>query len=87
MKGILLVVLLATSVAQAFPGCSGEDGREIIGFVDEKRTSQRGGDTEYVLVVNRTPYSVPAHFWLRADVGDIVKYDGLEWTIVRKRSQ
>lgn len=84
---MLLVVLLAISLAQAVPGCAGEDGREIIGFVDEKRISQQSGDTEYVLVINRIPYSVPAHFWLRADVGDIVKNDGMEWTIVRRRSQ
>lgn len=86
-KGVLLFVLLFSAVAQVFPSCSGEGNSEIVGFVDEKYIQRSAGAIEYVLVVNRTLYEVPANFWQTANVGDIVKYDGMTWTIVRKRSE
>ena len=91
VKVLAVVVLLA--VAQIFPSCGGKPGSsdepavsgtaQVIGWVDEKRT--RVYETiPWMVVINQLEYGVPYEFWLTVDIGDLVKFDGQKWSIVRK---
>lgn len=82
-KFVLLFVLL-TAVAQVFPSCENQQSNEpvVIGWVEEKHIDAftRG----YVIVINRAEYAVPVPFWSQVKVGDLVKWDGTIWTIVKR---
>ncbi|MGQ0572500.1 MAG: hypothetical protein ACT4P5_23575 [Armatimonadota bacterium] len=91
MKVLAVIALL--SVAQILPSCggrpgasSGDDGPappQVIGWVDEKR--QRNWETiPYMIVINHIEHGVPYEFYRDVNIGDLVKYDGNKWTIVRK---
>lgn len=90
-KVLAVIVLLA--VAQILPSCGGRsasssdeevsDRPVVIGWVAEKR--QRAWETEvYFVVINQIEYGVPYEFYRDVQVGDLVKYDGLKWTLVRR---
>ena len=80
---ILGVLVLAVSLAQVFPSCGPQSGDiQVIGWVEEKRFFRP--ESDYILVINGHEYIVPEVFWRRVDLGDLVKYDGIAWTIVRK---
>jgi hypothetical protein len=88
MKVLAVVLLLA--IAQLIPSCGERDEDDgspprgqVIGWVDEKRQN-RNEVLPYLLVINNLEYGVPYEFWLRVSIGDLVKYDGKAWTIVRK---
>jgi hypothetical protein len=87
MKVLAVVLLLA--LAQLIPSCGdqGDEGSpprgQVIGWVDEKRQS-RAEVLPYLLVINNLEYGVPYEFWMTVSIGDLVKYDGKTWTIVRK---
>jgi hypothetical protein len=92
MTKALVVVLLV--VAQILPSCGGgpgESGEEparpdVIGWVDEKRT--RVWETiPHIIVINQVEYGVPYDFWTSVNVGDLVKYEGGRWSIVRRASR
>ncbi len=89
IKVLAVVALLA--VAQIIPSCgdddragSGSDSRpQVIGWVDEKVT--RVWETlPYLIIINQVQYGVPYEFWRTVDEGDLVKFDGAKWTVVRK---
>ncbi len=80
IKAILLVMVLA-SVAQFLPSC-GDSDRTVIGWVEAKH-AQPSGDG-YVITINNVDYQVPGYFWNEVKIGDLVKWDGKVWTIVRK---
>jgi hypothetical protein len=87
MKVLAIVVLLA--VAQLIPSCgdTGEDGasrNQVIGYVDEKRQNVTEFNP-YLVVINNIEYPVPYQFWLEVSIGDLVRFDGRSWRIVRKR--
>lgn len=90
VKVLAVVVLLA--VAQILPSCGGgpgssgepaSGGAEIIGWVGEKRT-RIYETTPWIIVINQVEHGVPYEFWTTVDVGDLVKFDGQRWSIVRK---
>ncbi len=82
VKGMLLVVLFM-SVAQVLPGCGGDQGggAELVGWVEEKRHTAAD---RWVVLINGLEYPVPYPFYRNVEVGDLVKWDGQVWTIVRK---
>jgi hypothetical protein len=91
VKVLAIVALMA--VAQILPSCGGGASPaggpgtatqpEIIGWVSEKRT--RMSETiPYLIVINDREHGVPYEFWMMVGVGDLVKYEGRKWTIVRK---
>ena len=82
VKGVLLVVMLATAVAQILPSCEGSS-RTIIGWVDDK--FYHGRRASYVVVINNVEYNVPDDFYALVEIGDLVKNEGGIWTIVKKR--
>jgi len=81
---LVLVLTLAASLAQVFPSCSGQPGDSIavIGWVEAKFRDRAEGT--FVVVINGHDYNVPEVFWQRVQVGDLVKWDGYTWTIVRR---
>lgn len=89
----VLAVVAFLAMAQIIPSCGGRPGSggapevggqaQVIGWVEEKRT--RVYETfPYMVVINQMEYGVPYEFWLTVGVGDLVKFDGIKWTIVRK---
>ena len=80
LKTVLLVVMF-TVLAQVFPSCGGE-GTEIVGWVEAKRVEST--TRSFIIVINNVEYDVPAYFWSQVEVGDLVKWDGKTWTIVKK---
>ncbi len=84
-------VLVLLAVAQIIPSCGGRSGADtgtgkqiqVIGWVDEKRKDIKGF-FPWLIVINQQEYGVPYEFWLKVDIGDLVKYDGETWSIVRK---
>ncbi len=83
LRTTLLLVIMAT-VAQVFPSCGGEESTGVVGWVEAKRVDQ--SSHAFVIVINSTDYEVPGYFWQKVEVGDLVKWDGTSWTIVKKRS-
>lgn len=90
MVKVMLVVFLATSLAQIVPSCGGGSGTSlpggavVIGTVEAKRVSQ--AERSYSIFVLATEYDVPFVFWQQVNVGDLVRWDGTVWTIVRRAS-
>ncbi len=94
MVKVLAVVALVV-VLQIIPSCGGAKPSDdsssvgsgkpavVIGWVDEKRTDPRE-TVPWLVVINSQGYGVPYAFWRQVSIGDLVKYDGEVWTIVRK---
>lgn len=89
----VLAVVALIAMAQIIPSCGGKGGpsgdeevgaaAQVIGWVDEKRT--RVWETDpYMIVINQLEYGVPYDFWKMVEVGDLVKFDGARWVIVRR---
>ncbi len=95
MVKVLAVVALLV-VLQIIPSCGGakpsddsstvSTGRPavVVGWVDEKRVDKNDETLPYLIVINSRGYGVPYTFWRQVSIGDLVKYDGEVWTIVRK---
>ena len=79
---IALVVLLAVSLRAPEPAAGYGPGY-VAGIVTQKFTGGHDGG-EYEVAVNGAPYEVPMTFWLSVQVGDVVRYTGIEWQIVKK---
>lgn len=86
MLRVTLVVVMLTAIAQVFPSCGGEENRQVVGWVEAKRV-EGGAAHAFLITINSTEYEVPAYFWPRVEVGDLVKWDGTAWTIVKKANQ
>jgi hypothetical protein len=80
MKIALLMVLLA--VAAQIPACGEDQESGIVGWVEAKRVD--GTTHSFVISINHVEYDVPSYFWSLVTVGDLVKWDGKTWTIVKK---
>jgi hypothetical protein len=77
---VVLLIVLATTLAQAFPSCG--EKVEIVGWVERKGVDQSAHS--FYVTINSVDYDVPGYFWSQVQVGDLVKWDGTEWTIVKK---
>jgi hypothetical protein len=85
MLRIVVLVAMMTTVAQIFPGCGGEEGAALVGWVEAKRVDATSHS--FVVVINSTDYEVPGYFYAQVQVGDLIKWDGHTWTIVKKASE
>ena len=85
MLKVVLLVVLATTLAQAFPSCGGGDeATQVVGWVEAKRIDSSSHD--FLVVINSVEYTVPGYFYQQVEIGDLVKWDGTTWTLVKKRS-
>ncbi len=83
MVKIVVLASLLISLAQMLPSCGGDDsGPVVIGWVEAKHRDASAD--AYEIVINGAYYDVPAYFWDQVRVGDLVKWDGKVWTIVKK---
>lgn len=81
---VLLVPLLFVLVAQIVPSCESQEG-PIVGYVDDKyQTLTAGGIRVGVIIIGATEYEVPWSFYWEVHIGDLVKYEKMQWIIVRK---
>src|SRR5713226_5959564 len=85
MLRIVLLVTMMTTVAQIFPSCGGEEGVQVVGWVEAKKVDATGHS--FAITINSTDYEVPGYFYAQVQVGDLVKWDGHTWTIVKKASE
>jgi hypothetical protein len=83
MLRVVLLAVLATTLAQVFPSCG--EKIEIVGWIERKGVEPAGHT--YYITINSVDYDVPGYFWQQVQVGDLVKWDGTTWTIVRKAGQ
>lgn len=83
MSKVILLVIAATTFAQIVPSCDG-GSTEVVGWVEGKRVDRLAG--AYLITINHAEYDVPGYFWADVRVGDLVKRDGLVWTIVKRGS-
>jgi predicted thioesterase len=84
VKGLLLVAL-AMTLAQVFPSCGGDEGATaVVGWVEAKHIDPTAHG--FTLTINSADYDVPGYFFQQVEVGDLVKWDGKVWTIVKKHN-
>jgi hypothetical protein len=86
VETLRILLLIATiAIAQVFPSCGGDESTQIVGWVEAKHVE--GATHSFSITLNSTDYEVPGYFYAQVDVGDLVKWDGKTWTIVRKAGQ
>jgi hypothetical protein len=85
MLRIVLLVTMMTTVAQIFPSCGGEEGVQVVGWVEAKKVDATAHS--FAITINSTDYEVPGYFYAQVQVGDLVKWDGHTWTIVKKAGE
>ncbi len=84
LKALLLAVALL-SVAQILPSCGDNPGgATVIGWVEAKYYDRFAGG--YSITVLSESYEVDWAFFQEVKVGDLVKWDGKVWTILKKAS-
>ncbi len=83
IKLVLLAVALL-SIAQIAPSCGGDQSATVIGWVEAKGYDRFSGD--YSVTILAQDYQVPWAFFQEVKVGDLVKWDGKVWTILKKAS-
>lgn len=72
---LLFVAVLAVLTADFTVGC----GQGYVhGQVTQKYT---GGQGTYLIAVNGKPYAVPQTFYDSVQVGEMVRFDGKEWSV------
>jgi hypothetical protein len=75
IMAFLFIAVLSVFVADVTVGC----GQGYVhGAVTQKYTSSQG---TYLIAVNGTPYEVPVDFYNQVRLGDMVRYNGKEWSI------
>jgi hypothetical protein len=84
MKLVLLAVALL-SVGQILPSCGDNpQAGTVIGWVEAKGYERGSGD--YFVTILGQDYQVAWAFFQEVKVGDLVKWDGKVWTILKKAS-
>jgi len=73
----LFIAVLSVLIADISVGCGGGD--YVYGPVSQKMQA----NDSYKVVVNGNPYEVPAEFYYRVQLGDNVRFNGKEWSIVK----
>ncbi len=82
LKAVFLVAVLS-SFAQILPSCGGSPGdAAVVGWVEAKFVDRTSA--AYTITILGTEYDVPGYFYQEVKVGDLVKWDGKVWTIVKK---
>lgn len=74
----IVVGLLSVFAADVTIGC-GQD--YVYGAVTQKINA--GHEQNNTIMVNGQPYEVPLTFYERVQVGDMVRFNGKEWSIVK----
>lgn len=78
----VLVVVLMVAVAQIVPSCGDSGSTSVVGWVEAKRVDRP--NAAFYITINDVEYDVPGNFWTDVRIGDLVKWDGVVWTIVKR---
>ena len=82
-KVFLMVMVASLGLAQIVPSCGGGDEEHIIvGWVERKFPAP--GVNRLNIVINNVEYDVPPEFYAVVKVGDLVKFEGGLWKILKK---
>jgi hypothetical protein len=79
MRSILALLMVGAIVTSAALAA----GPAVDGSVTQKFT-YKGDDSYYRLAINGAIYEVPLEFYRVVQVGDIVHFDGTNWTITSR---
>ncbi len=78
VNALICIALLSVFAADISVGCG--QNQYVYGPVDQKLITG-GGEASYMIKVEGQFYDVPHAFYDKVQVGDIVKYNGREWSI------
>ena len=76
---LFVVGLLSVLAADVTVGCGGQD--YVYGSVTQKINA--GHEQNNTIMVNGSPFEVPLDFFEQVQVGDMVRFNGKEWSIVK----
>jgi len=76
---LLFIAALSVFAAEVTVGCGRQD--YVYGTVTQKFTPAE--EATYEIKVDGTPYVVPTNFYYEVQVGDLVKYDGKQWQVIK----
>jgi hypothetical protein len=79
-RALLFVALLSLLAADVSVGCG---NAYVYGPVEQKYSSNAQEADSMILVGGQT-YLVPQYFYSQLQVGDIVRFNGRAWSIVKK---
>ncbi len=80
LRALLFVAILSVFAADFTVGCG---QAYVYGPVSQKlRAAADTGD--WLITVNGETYDVPLVFYNEVNVGDTVKFDGRNWTVVKR---
>ncbi len=83
VTALLFVAMLSVFAADITVGCGQQE--YVYGTVTQKYAT--GGDTgDYVIAVNGETHTVPLTFYQQVQIGDTVRFDGKDWSIVKPGS-
>ena len=80
-KALLFVALLSLLAADISVGCGSK--AYVYGPVTQKFNTGAVQE-EHMILINGDTYTVPIGFFEHVQVGDTVKFNGREWSIVKK---
>jgi len=80
VKVFFLVAILSVFAADISVGCG---QGYVYGIVNQKLSNQ-SGEPDRQLVVNSEIFNVPVSFYNEVQVGDTVRFNGRDWTIVKR---
>ncbi len=82
VKVFFLIAILSVFAADVTVGCG---QGYVYGPVSQKLSSGVNENAaERQIVINNSPFDVPVSFYDRVQVGDWVRFNGREWTIVKR---
>jgi hypothetical protein len=77
---LVFVALLSLLAADITVGCGSQ--AYVYGPVTQKYVVS--GETDKFIMVEGRTYAVPDTFYYNVNVGDVVKYNGKQWSVVKK---
>jgi hypothetical protein len=81
MRRVLALLIVGTMLSVATS--AGLADPAVDGSVTQKFT-YKGDDSYYRIAVDGTPYEVPGEFYRVVQVGNMVHFDGTNWTITSR---
>ena len=82
----ILAVLMVGAMLTLATSAGLTAGPAVGGSVTQKFT-YKGDDSYFRIAVNGTLYEVPFEFYRAVQVGDIVHFDGTNWTITSRETR
>jgi hypothetical protein len=82
LTALFFVAILSLLAADISVGCGSQ--AYVYGPVSQKFDTN-GQEGEWFILINGQSYSVPRYFYDIVQVGDTVRYNGRQWSVVKPR--